>query len=1169
MNDGVRLDLDPSKIGESHEDVKGSKNTDSEVPGYKSFKYEKSGGSFKLIALLYDDQRLGCIKLPQESVSNVVTYFTSNGIAFLAFCIQTSEKCYYYTNSRAGTAVTSGTEFDEFLTKDGDALSKENLGKVLENVEANNQLDYVGLSDDMKERLWRRRGVLFDLNKHHFDSGPDTGYQSEVTDIKVTVEGPEEVDGYKKLKHKVNESFYIHGIEDTSHRHITLENGFPNDLLSGFTAYYYKESSYYTYNPLLIILDSHSSGDPRDVMSQYYLSKRTSTEWDIRRIKGAGLAEKNELPEVLKSIEQNSKLDISQLSELKSKLADITEGLKINLKEADTDIGTYNCDDGKEVPYEKMISNRYTVVVHASTFASFTIREINVTKDQSIPSTDLIPLNTRLSRLKVFYDGTVSTDDPLLIYFEYNGGGRKKWICRHSGDKEWTEVASGADAPKKDSDCGNIRRLLSKYSVPCVKIDISKPTGNYQPDGNTHTFGVSQTQVNGSSEYYGFTHTAPRNIGFKITQVTHNSSTLSGLSSQDPLYSISAYYYGNSPGKGENLILVELVKKLVGDNTYNYYKRENKGSQEWIIDSHSETKLDNLKLEGYLKNLKDEYLGQNGVQREEVPAAELSDQVPDTESETKILLQSPGQKDIGQKIAELSNVVNSISWCPENRVIAVSTEDGHISLVDTQIEGSGKIRYFDGHTNIAQGVALDPKNELLASLGSDQCLRIWKRRNQKSWKSILVLKGARDKGETTSEDPENTPEIRRYGRYVFMSEELKTFFRRLDWSPDGRILVAPTGIRNVSKEGEPTQPAYTLYMFYRKLINFGIPMITHQSPTGPFVVVRFCPIYLSTLDKQKNNFLNKLMQGNKNAKLKPVVKKSKATEKTGPLSTNKIDSYFGVPKTEKTESVDVPAESSDKNESHVEENTLDQVEQMDVDAVKIEQDVSMDDEPVKDESMDSLDGEKVEESQAVENSETVKIEEEQIAADSQTPVKILEHEDTTSLPEMIKMESIDSADSNNATEVEEMGTQDEETVQAEVDETANEDAEQPAERAYNLRKRTSVIKPIFFDNSIRREPRRRVVKKPKQKEEVLHEEDYDTDLEQEVTIPRFIFATGTVDGSVCFYDTNENGGPIAVLKNLHFCPITDISWSPDGYVCASSSSDGYITFVIFNKRELS
>ncbi|EKX72560.1 hypothetical protein BEWA_050280 [Theileria equi strain WA] len=44
-----------------------------------------------------------------------------------------------------------------------------------------------------------------------------------------------------------------------------------------------------------------------------------------------------------------------------------------------------------------------------------------------------------------------------------------------------------------------------------------------------------------------------------------------------------------------------------------------------------------------------EHLGQNGVQREEVPAADLSDQVPDTESETKMLLQGNGLSD-GAKV---------------------------------------------------------------------------------------------------------------------------------------------------------------------------------------------------------------------------------------------------------------------------------------------------------------------------------------------------------------------------------------------------------------------------------------------------------------------------------------------------------------------------------------
>ncbi|AFZ80767.1 hypothetical protein BEWA_001740 [Theileria equi strain WA] len=49
--------------------------------------------------------------------------------------------------------------------------------------------------------------------------------------------------------------------------------------------------------------------------------------------------------------------------------------------------------------------------------------------------------------------------------------------------------------------------------------------------------------------------------------------------------------------------------------------------------------LKKFKCEGLQECLDPEHLGQNGVQREEVPAADLSDQVPDTESETKILLQ--------------------------------------------------------------------------------------------------------------------------------------------------------------------------------------------------------------------------------------------------------------------------------------------------------------------------------------------------------------------------------------------------------------------------------------------------------------------------------------------------------------------------------------------------
>ncbi|AFZ79776.1 hypothetical protein BEWA_026250 [Theileria equi strain WA] len=94
--------------------------------------------------------------------------------------------------------------------------------------------------------------------------------------------------------------------------------------------------------------------------------------------------------------------------------------------------------------------------------------------------------------------------------------------------------------------------------------------------------------------------------------------------------SISALYSDNS-SKNPVLIYVESTgspavkgwyqkKSPSGSNT--------DGNEEWI------KALKELGCTGF-----EACLGQNGVQREEVPAADLSDQVPDTESESKILLQ--------------------------------------------------------------------------------------------------------------------------------------------------------------------------------------------------------------------------------------------------------------------------------------------------------------------------------------------------------------------------------------------------------------------------------------------------------------------------------------------------------------------------------------------------
>jgi len=64
---------------------------------------------------------------------------------------------------------------------------------------------------------------------------------------------------------------------------------------------------------------------------------------------------------------------------------------------------------------------------------------------------------------------------------------------------------------------------------------------------------------------------------------------------------------------------------------------------------------------------------------------------------------------------------------------------------------------------------------------------------------------------------------------------------------------------------------------------------------------------------------------------------------------------------------------------------------------------------------------------------------------------------------------------------------------------------------------------------------------------------------------KMVFAVGTLD-SIYIYDT-QSIIPRSIITNIHCQPITDLSWNGSSLL-AASSSDGYITFVIFDKNEL-
>lgn len=65
---------------------------------------------------------------------------------------------------------------------------------------------------------------------------------------------------------------------------------------------------------------------------------------------------------------------------------------------------------------------------------------------------------------------------------------------------------------------------------------------------------------------------------------------------------------------------------------------------------------------------------------------------------------------------------------------------------------------------------------------------------------------------------------------------------------------------------------------------------------------------------------------------------------------------------------------------------------------------------------------------------------------------------------------------------------------------------------------------------------------------------------------RMIFAVAT-RSSVYFYDTQQRQ-PFAVISNIHYTRLTDVTWSSDGRIVVVSSTDGFCSLITFEAGEL-
>lgn len=70
-----------------------------------------------------------------------------------------------------------------------------------------------------------------------------------------------------------------------------------------------------------------------------------------------------------------------------------------------------------------------------------------------------------------------------------------------------------------------------------------------------------------------------------------------------------------------------------------------------------------------------------------------------------------------------------------------------------------------------------------------------------------------------------------------------------------------------------------------------------------------------------------------------------------------------------------------------------------------------------------------------------------------------------------------------------------------------------------------------------------------------------------ITLPyRMIYAVATKN-SVFFYDTQQ-AVPFAIVSNIHYTRLTDLTWSNDGNILIVSSTDGFCSVLTFSDKEL-
>nr|KAI8742304.1 chromatin assembly factor 1 subunit B-like [Biomphalaria glabrata] len=176
--------------------------------------------------------------------------------------------------------------------------------------------------------------------------------------------------------------------------------------------------------------------------------------------------------------------------------------------------------------------------------------------------------------------------------------------------------------------------------------------------------------------------------------------------------------------------------------------------------------------------------------------------------------------------------VADISWSKDNRYLVSGSVDN--SAIVWDVVKDTKLALFNEHKSYVQGVSFDPLGKYIATLSADRSLRLY---NLSSKTCVNNVSKMSLPGHLTSSSPsgdaqgDSKPKSFR----IFHDDSLRSFFRRLEFSPDGQLLVTPAGCMELG-DGKTINSSY---IFARGAISK--PAIYLPSAEKSTTVVRINP----------------------------------------------------------------------------------------------------------------------------------------------------------------------------------------------------------------------------------------------------------------------------------------------------------------------------------------